>query len=259
MSDRLYIKFGTHYTHEPGELTGITVEGRRMFSRRAARLANLRRLTFTGILRADLDAEDPVTNLKTKMQNLRLGYANDGNFPVKLMYAPDPPITGFDEEITSHSIHGEDSTAITGIHVRYVTFESDKPGRFSPTVKYRISLECLFSAVDPTDGSQTIMTWDSYRYVGNTGGTFRTVNTQNGPISFTVFPSTKQRIIQTGRAIGRQGYVTPVSPLLTGTFELHRESVQEEFIPGMMEWNQQLNYETKWEYHMESFSDLSLL
>lgn len=124
-----------------------------------------------------------------------------------------------DGTLTRHKLVNSDS--ISGVRVIRRSWDGG-PDELATTRTFDIVLQAVYP-----DAGESIIEWsETVETIGTCGPRFDIVETYNGPFAQLVAQSTAQRIIQSGSAVGYQGYVSFPAPLYPANEHVDRRSLR---------------------------------
>jgi hypothetical protein len=244
MSTFLY-KYGS-YTHEVGEVTDFRWQILPNMTRRAHRDTLLARATLTGRFLCD-----GTTEMKTKIANFLDAYST--NNKAFGLYHPDG-------SLSRCYLDPADPTLIAGPYVVEVDFPTGEGAEYVTKRDWRVVLEGIALSLE----AQVVQFEESVRHVGTALTAFAFQNTLAGPRVYAIWPATTQMIIQSGSAVGIEGYyapgwiagldtiVMPILPAILGTAFEHLDRRIETLGAPLVMPRKRIYYPSQWQYVYES-------
>lgn len=137
-----------------------------------------------------------------------------------------------------------DSQTLDGIRVVDVDFPTGAPGELANGRTYRIVLEALFPAIE----DEIVFYSQSLMHIGTGGSRFVMIPNRYGvPVAAYIAENTPMTIIQSGNALGLDGWVPPAAPHW-GTLELLDERKIVYTSPRRLYRHGFMEYGTSWSY-----------
>lgn len=198
----MYCTYGS-YRHDDNTCTISEFMVRPMYSARQRRFATSYRVTLNGqLIITDTSITDPVTLQATQNEKITaLIDAYRDNYKDFKFYHDD----GTESK---HCLINANS--ISGVQVKHRSWPTGGMDEYSTVRSYTIILEAMYDDLDVSANGQVtgelLEFREQYMWIGNCGPRWVMGDTLFGPRWQTIYPTTHQRMIQVGTAIGWDGY-----------------------------------------------------
>ena len=205
----MYFKYGS-FQHDDNEVELVNFSHQRMYSPRNRLVFTRYTLTCQGHL--CVSGQD---SIKTKIKAFENAYKVDGR---------DAAL--YHDDGTKSAHHMPSASSINGVRVKRVLYPTAAGGEYATGRSYLVELEADY--LNPED---TIYSFsESLAFTGAGGPAWELVPQFSGaPIAYVNFEKTPQHIVQSGEAIGLQGW--PLLP--SALFPLNYEHTDLRFVePG---------------------------
>lgn len=233
MAVNTYFSYGGH-THPEGEVVLTAYEVIPRYSDRGRR----REATYRMHIMGELIYQG--AELNQKIAELIDAYSIDDQDAV--LYMPDGTPT-------RHALYVNDPGNISGVHVAYRSWPKGDAAELCTTRTFYIRLEAI--QLEPT--SEIVWWQEQVRTIGTTGPQWAMIPQASGPpVPQVIYQQTPQTIIQTGMAVGLEGYPLGRMPgPLLPQWEHLDERVVETMSP-QFRGRRYTDYGIRWAYKMTS-------
>lgn len=198
----MYATYGS-YRHDDNTCTVSEFMVRPMYSQRQRRYATAYRVTLNGqLIINDPSITDPATlqsQQNDKISALINAY-KDNYKDFKFFHD--------DGTLSKHCLLNANS--LTGVQVKHRSWPTGDAAEYATVRSYTIILEAMYDDLDVNSSGQItgelLEFREQYMWIGNGGPKWELSDTVFGPRFNPIYPSTQQRMIQVGTAIGWDGY-----------------------------------------------------
>lgn len=223
----MYASYGG-FQHPDNEVNIVRVEHRARFSPRNKRLTTIRTIYLEGEILADtqsaLDAAVAAREDAYKYDGNDFGFYTDAG------------------ALTRHRLIQNDPYNLSGVRVINQSWPKGDAAEFATKRTFSVTLQAEIITAD----SQIVEWQETVEYVGNCGPRYEIVETYLGPVSQLLCKRTSQKIIQSGSALGFQGYILPPGPLLPSIE--HQDLRRSALVSGKVMGRVALFYPSSWTY-----------
>jgi len=228
-----HFAYGSH-VHPEGEVILTAYEVIPRYSDRGRRVEATYRMHIMGELIYQ-GAE-----LNSKIAELIDAYSIDDQDAV--LYMPDGTPT-------RHALYVNDPNNISGVHVAYRSWPKGDAAELCTTRTFYIRLEAVM--LEPT--SEIVWWQETVRHIGTTGPKWTMIPMASGPpVPQIIYQQTPQTIIQSGIAIGLEGYPLAKWPgALLPQWE-HLDERMVELMSPQYRGRKYTHYPIRWSYRMST-------
>lgn len=232
----MYFKYGT-YQHPDNEVNVTSITARRRYSPRHRLFTTVWTLTARGEIITDEATSDGQQDaIKQRIAELQQVYADDGE---------DVGLFHDDGGKSGHYLNSLNS--INGVSVIEMKWPTGQKAEYATQRTFELVFQAEYLNVE----SQILYFEESLQFFGTGGPKWRVRDTVSGPVIVRpIYPKTAQTIIQSGRAIGLQGY--PLIPVPLFPSLEHEDLRVTRYGSPRSYRNTYLEYPAHWQYRMTS-------